>query len=212
MRPHPPRDVHEERTAYTLLVGGGLRVEVGGDARNGPAQALTNESDLVRHIPAVLECDLDRGGGLTHASVHALDGGRGIQRNGSGDDGLLALVKSGGKILAGIGSVGRGLEQAGQHILLRGETETARVRESSAAASDKENDEQCDEDLEARVTALAAHLGLDAVLLDHLLLGEREETGIGWIGHEAAGLAERVERVDVGAVRIRGRDHGRRGG
>ena len=45
------------------------------------------------------------------------------------------------------------------------------------------------------MTVTTTHLGLLAVLLHHLLLGEREESGIGRIGHELARLAERIDGV-----------------
>ena len=59
---------------------------------------------------------------------------------------------------------------------------------------------------------LAANLGLGSILLDHLVLGKREESGVGRIGHEVAGLSERIERVDRGVEGVGRRHHGRGGG
>ena len=62
------------------------------------------------------------------------------------------------------------------------------------------------------MVVLATHLLLDLVLLDHLGLGEREEAGVGRVGHELSGLAERVEWVHGGGQgRIRDRRHGAAG-
>ena len=56
-------------------------------------------------------------------------------------------------------------------------------------------------------------LGLLAVLLDHLGLGQRKEAGVGGVRHKLTGRARRIERIDGGSVHRgrRGRGHGRLG-
>ena len=136
-------------------------------------------------------------------------------RDRGNDHRLGVLGQAGGQTglsLGGIAVTGS-LEQVGDNRLLRGEAQAARVGEAKTACGNDDQQKQHQENLEARVAMATTDLGLLAVLLNHLGLGQGEEAGVRGVGHKLTGSTRGVERVDGGSIHrgSRRRGHGRLG-
>ena len=110
-------------------------------------------------------------------------------RDRGNDHRLGVLGQAGGQTglsLGGIAVTGS-LEQVGDNRLLRGKAQAARVGEAKTACGNDDQQKQHQENLEARVAMATTDLGLLAVLLNHLGLGQGEEAGVRGVGHKLTG-------------------------
>ena len=175
------------------------------------------EFDGVLLLAALGQRCLNLGGRLGHGLIHALDGHGGTLRNRGDDHRLSVLGQARGQARLGLCgvTVAGSLEQIGNHRFLRREAKAARVSKAQTARGDQNEQKQHNEDFETRVAMATTDLGLFTiltVLLDHLGLGQRKETGVRGIGHKLTGRARRIERIDGRSVHRGRRGHSRLGG